>query len=211
MALLPLHHDITRTPDQNTHLPAFGWNIALQENIICSSCFLNSSAPRNITVIYSSVPEPRNISSPNEHSLIHSSVNQRISVVVYSSINQRMYRGNRRFKKIIPVHYFSLPACRTVHIFFDSIFCSALLPPLLPTSSLTPALAHTLCVHPHHQPALSSADRHRPSHRLTPRRHHHPHFWLPLAHPHGLHPHWRPCPARPRHLPPRKPPPPTRF
>jgi hypothetical protein len=114
-------------------------------------------------------------------------------------------------KKIIPVHYFSLPACRTVHISFDSIFGSALLPPLLPTSSLTPALAHTLCVHPHHQPALSSADRHRPSHHLTPRRHHRPHFWLPLAHLHGLHPHWRPCPARPRHLPPRKPPPPTRF
>jgi hypothetical protein len=50
--------------------------LCLQETLIYSSVLLYSSVLRNITMIYSSVPEPRNIIAIDEHSLLHSSVHR---------------------------------------------------------------------------------------------------------------------------------------
>jgi hypothetical protein len=69
-------HTLHRTTEQ-----------ALQENRVYSSVLLYSLVPRNITMIYSSVPELRNIVLTDEHSTVHSSVNRQIYVVVYSSVN----------------------------------------------------------------------------------------------------------------------------
>jgi hypothetical protein len=166
---------------------------SLQENSIFSLGFLNFSVPRNISF--------------DEYSLIQSSINWWIYVVVYSSVTS----VTDVFKNFVPARYFSLPTRRTVHIHFDSVFCSAPLPPLIPMSP--PAPTRPPHLHHRHQPAPSSVDRHRPSHRPAPRqpraRCRCPHPWSPLARPHGRRLRQRPRPTQPQRLPPRKPPPPA--
>jgi hypothetical protein len=147
-------------------------------------------------MIYYLVPEPRNISSPDEYSPVHSSVNRWIYVTVYSSVNRWKYWVTDAFKIFVPAHYFSLPACHIVHFDFDSVFRSAPPPPLLPTPPPTPAPAHPPRRHPHHQSATSGIDPHATRCRCP---------W-PRPTLHSPHPHR--CP-RPWHPPPRKPPPPT--
>jgi hypothetical protein len=64
-----------------------GIMVSLQETRLYSSVFLNSSVPRNITQIYSSVHKPTNVKSTNEYGPICLSVNQRI----YYHVNKQIY------------------------------------------------------------------------------------------------------------------------
>jgi hypothetical protein len=85
--------------------------------------------PMNIIVIYFSVLESRNIAATDEHSLIHSSVKRRIYVVVYSSVNRRMYQGQPMFFTI------SYQRARSCHALQK---CSAQIP--FPPHEHTPPL-----------------------------------------------------------------------
>jgi hypothetical protein len=102
----------------------------------------------NIIVIYFSVPESRNIATTDEHSPIHSSVKRRIYVVVYSSVNRRMYQGQPMF---FTVSYQRARSCHALQK------CSVQI--LFPPHEHTPPLLNRP------PPSTPAPDHRRPTHR----------------------------------------------
>jgi hypothetical protein len=96
--------------------------------MVHSSVLLYSSVPRNITVIYSSVPELRNIVSTDEHCLIHSSVNERIYIWRYiHRLSDKCTSRNRRLCGLCTSAYIiSLPrAAQHLNLSRSKLFQSA--------------------------------------------------------------------------------------
>jgi hypothetical protein len=157
------------------------------------------SVRRNITVIYSSVPELRNIAATDNHSPVHSSVNQWIYVAVYPSVNRQMYLGIQclcRFRTIT----LGLPVSHTVPHKFKLIFLAPVVAQV--HSSSVSSVQMPTAIHAAHTP-VCRCHRHCPHRWPRPAPPARPRCRLGLlpGRPGPLRPARRPSPDRRRPTP----------